>query len=445
MTTGSQTAIPRQRSLEATIDWSYQLLNPSEQIVLERLAVFAGGFSPDAAEEVCADEQLPRVQVVPTLFSLVEKSLIRHGTGIHGGARYSMFETIRKHVRNKLAARGDSADVERRHAVFLSTMASSTEAELRTARQVEWLAQLDEEHDNFRTAIEWALEREPLLALEIVTELSEFWARQHIGEGTTWVTRAMAAVAPTGELRARALELAGTMANMKGDFDLARALFKDATEQWAQLGNWGRAGHSTEFLGLATFHAGDHKLAFEHFHRAVELLRPLGEPWYLAGAINDFGFLVHQSGDSLSARALLDEALQLARQSDDPYELGLVLNSLAEVELSLGLHNEARAHEEESLELALRLDNAWLAGWALAGRARLALVADDPELCIRLMAASEAAWSSIGAIGPQWWSERVDTTVMAARRQLSDPVANNAWGEGKGMTIQAVIASVLKP
>ena len=443
LTTGSNTAMPRQRSLEATVDWSYELLSPTEKMVLERLAVFAGGFSPGAAEAVGADDQSPSPGVVPTLFSLVEKSLIQHGAGVDGSARYSMLETIREYSRSKLRARGTSVDVERRHAAYFSAMASPTDAELRSSRQVEWLAQLEQEYDNFRTAFEWALEKEPLLALDIATKLAWFWVRRHPGEGATWVSRAMAAEAPSGELRARALELAGRLAWGKGEMELARALLTDATEAWANLGDGPRAAHTTGLLGNIIFESGDHELGLEHQNRAVEHLRPLEDHWRLAYVLNNLGWYQHIRGDPSTATPLLHEALQHARQSEDPFLMGIVLDSLAEIEEALGLHHEARPHLQECLELAVRLDDARLAGGAFRGWARLALFEDNPEVCIRLMAAGDAALSSIGAAVTLLDREGLDATINSARSQLSDDVADRAWREGQAMTVREAVASVV--
>jgi predicted ATPase/DNA-binding SARP family transcriptional activator len=443
--TSTRTATSRHHSLEATVDWSYQLLGPLEQLLFQRLAVFAGGFTPGAAEEVCADEQLPRADVLPTLFSLIEKSLIRLGTSVGGAARYGMLETIREYSRNKLRATTGAVEVRRRHGIYFSAMASSTEATVRTSQQVEWLARLEEELDNFRTAIDWALEMEPQLALEIATRLGEFWRRRHIGEGARWVRRATEAAVPTGDLLARAVDVAGQLAWMVGDDDPARALLSEATERWADLGDMPHAGRAMDLLGTVYFNSGDRELGLEYMHRAIDLLRPTGDQWRLASALNNLGFSLHQMGDSLKAKPLLDESLQLARQCNDLTMVALALDSIADLEMSLGRHREARAHWQECFAIAMRLDNTRLTATVLEGRARLALLDGDPELCLRLAASGDAAWSSIGAVAPEYWRDIIAATVEAARRQLPDTVADTTWREGQTMTAQEIMASVIGP
>jgi predicted ATPase/DNA-binding SARP family transcriptional activator len=443
LTTGSSATTPRHYSLEATVDWSYQLLSSPEQLLFQRLAVFSGGFAPDAAEEVCGDEHLPRRDVMPTVFSLVEKSLIRLGATIRGGARYTMLQTIRACSLNKLQAGPGAFDVHKRHALYFSSMASNTEAAARTRQQVEWLAQLEEEHDNFRTAIEWGLQREPLLALEIATSLDEFWARRHLGEGITWVKRAMEAAVPTGELQARATEVAGHLALLTGGQELAFAQLEEAAKQWAALGNVARAGQCTERLGSGHFASGAIELGLEQNKRAVEMLRTTGDQWRLASALNNLGFNLALAGDSLTAKPLLREALQLARQCDDPHSVADILDSIAEVEMSLGRFNDARVLWKECFAIAMRLGDKRQTANYLERRAGIALVEGDPELCIRLASAGEAARSMIGEVAPPDWRDMVAKTVEAARRQLPDLAADTAWREGKSMTVEEVMTSVV--
>jgi len=445
LTTGTRTVTPRHHSLEATFDWSYQLLSSSEQLLFQRLAVFSGGFKPDAAEEVCADEHLLRRDVVPTLFSLVEKSLIRLGATIRGGARYTMLQTIRECSLNKLQASPGAVDVHKRHALYFSSMASLTEATVRTRQQVEWLAQLEAEHDNFRTAIEWGLQSEPLLALEIATRLDEFWARRHLGEGITWVKRALDAAAPTGELQARATEVAGHLALLTGEQELAFSQLEEAVKKWEALGNVARAGKATERLGSGHFASGAIEQGLEQNKRAVEMLRPTGDNWQLASALNNLGFNLALNGDSLTAKPLLDEALQLARQCDDPHSVADILDSIAEVEMSLGRFNEARALWKECFAIAMRLGDKRQTANYLERWAGIALVEGDPELCIRLASAAEVARSMIGEVAPRDWRDMVAKTVEAARRQLPDLAAATAWREGQTMTAEEVMASVVSP
>jgi predicted ATPase len=443
--TAPTTTTTRHQSLEATFDWSYQLLSSSEQLLLQRLAVFSGGFRPDAAREVCADEHLLQRDVVPTLFSLVEKSLIRLGATSHGGARYAMLQTIRECSLDKLQASAGAVELRLRHARYFSSMASLTEVIMRTQQQVEWLTQLEEEHDNFRAAIEWSLRGEPLLALEIATGLDEFWTRRHVGEGITWVKRAMEATLPTGELQARATDVAAHLTWTTGDHEAGLALLGEAAQRWVALGDMARAGQAMARLGTGQFASGEIELGLKLLNRAVEMVRPTGDQWRLMSALNNLGFNLAFIGDSSTAKPLLDEALQLARQCDDPHSVANILDSIAEVEMSLGRHNQARALLQEFFAIAKHLDDRRQSAYVLDRRAQLALFEGDPELCIRLASASEVARSSIGEVAAPDWRDMIAKTVEAARRQLPDLAADNAWREGKTMTAEEVMASAISP
>jgi predicted ATPase/DNA-binding SARP family transcriptional activator len=444
LTTGSRTALPRQRSLEATVDWSYQLLTPKEQLLLQRLAVFAGGFTPAAAEEVCADQALARADVMPALFGLVEKSMIRAGSDLRGGARYTMLETIREYGLNRLRAHSNDGEALRRHADYFSRIAATSEASLRTEQQVEWLAQLEDEHDNFRTAMDWALQKAPAVALEIATNLGDYWRRNRIGEGNAWVTRAMQGMQPTGELAARAVDVAGQLARLVGELDVARKLWAEAAERWAALGEVRRAAFATDRLGALHFETGARAVGLELMNKAVEMLRPTGDEWELASALNNLGYSLHRAGDTPTAKPFVDEALILARKSGDPWSLASVLDSAADIEMSLGRHNEARAFWEECFALVTRLGDKGQAASVLEARAQLALLEGDPEFALRLIAAGQVSRNSIGEATPQDWREVVKTTLEAARSQLPDSAADEAWHEGETMAIEEIMKSVIE-
>jgi tetratricopeptide (TPR) repeat protein len=253
----------------------------------------------------------------------------------------------------------------------------------------------------------------------------------------------MEAAKPTGELRARATEVAGHLAWLTGDQESAFALIGEAGESWTALGNVPRAGHAMDRLGAGHFASGAIELGFEQMNRAVDMLRPAGDKWRLVSALNNLGYNLALNGKPMTAKPLLDEALQLARQCDDPHAISSVLDSLAEVEMSLGRFNEARALWQECFAIARRLDDKRQTAYLLEARARLALHEGDPALCIRLASAAEVARSSIGEIAPQDWREIVIKTVEAARHQLPDLAADTAWREGKTTTLEDVMASVL--
>ena len=230
---GSRTAMPRQRTLHATMDWSHELLGQKERVVFRRLSVFAGGFTLEAAESVCAGEELQRDEVLELLSQLVDKSLVvaqeRDGT-----ARYRLLETIRQYGRERLEEAGEAAQVREQHAGYYLALAEEAEPELKGDRQVTWLERLETEHDNLRVAMAWLLGtrrvgvgREARLGAVAV---SGGYAPTSPKDGDRWSRRCRreGSAAMSASARAKALFVAGMMANYQGDHLSAEPLVQES-------------------------------------------------------------------------------------------------------------------------------------------------------------------------------------------------------------------------
>jgi predicted ATPase len=215
LTGGSRTALPRQQTLKALIDWSWDLLSDVERTLLRRLSVFVGGWTLEAAEAVVTDDALAASNVLDGLTQLVNKSLVvMEDQG--GAARYRLLETIREYARDRLIQAGEAEAVRSRHLDFFLQLAEMAEPGLRRADQVEWLARLEMEHDNLRMALKWSLHHEALEAgWRIAGDLARFWyLRGYWNEGREWLERLLSHPwdeAPASELalRARAKALCG--------------------------------------------------------------------------------------------------------------------------------------------------------------------------------------------------------------------------------------------
>src|SRR5829696_2809070 len=221
LSAGGRTAVPRQRTLHATMDWSHELLPEEERTLFRRLSVFAGGFTLEAVESVCAGEDLTRDEVLELLSHLVDKSLVMVREE-SGEARYRLLETVRQYGWEKLSESGEEEQVRERHAGHYLTLAEEAEPELKGEGQVAWLKRFEREHDNLRAAMRWLLDRgESEKAVRLGWALWLFWwIRGHFAEGRRSMERALttggsAAMPPSA--RAKALFVAGTMACGQGD------------------------------------------------------------------------------------------------------------------------------------------------------------------------------------------------------------------------------------
>lgn len=233
----SRTEVPRHQTLRATMDWSYGLLSFEEGRLLNSLAVFAGGWTLEAAQTVCASSISQRDETdvngfFDLLFRLVDKSLVIHGGQTTRERRYRMLETVRQYAHEKLIAAGDVVAIHKRHARFFLDFVDQIEPRINSATRMACLAQLDAEHDNLRTALSWAIRTEPEIALRLGGSLWWFWFHQgYWREGRAWLGQALVSVAEeatTSPRRAKALLASGMLAWAHGDRSAARASLEES-------------------------------------------------------------------------------------------------------------------------------------------------------------------------------------------------------------------------
>ena len=240
LTGGARTAMPRQQTLEASVEWSHELLDDSERAVLRRLSVFAGGFTVEAAEAVCADEAVDAYAVLDVLTHLVDKSLVQVDHGADD-ARYRLLETIRQFARDRVLESGDGPATRDRHLAFFLTLAEDGEPQLQRADGVALLHRYEVEHDNFRAALDWAESSGQIEAmLRVATALTLFWElRGHLGEGCRWFARALSHDVAPSVVQARALWGGAHVAVYNDDDELARDLAGQAQAVAAIVGESG--------------------------------------------------------------------------------------------------------------------------------------------------------------------------------------------------------------
>ena len=440
LTGGADDLPERQRTLRDAIEWSYNLLEPSEQTLLARLGVFAGGCSLELADAV-AGEGMALGESFEALASLVDKSLVRQRDGAEGEPRFGLLETIREYALERLEQRGELEELRRRHAMRFLELVEAAEPELSRANQVVWLDRLDEENDNIRAAVSWAVAAGEIeLALRLAGALVRFWStRGLMREGRARLSEALAApgsVAPA--TLAKAHFAAGYAAVGEGDFLAARSDFerslehareaaderaegaalaqlawlasvggeperaRELAEQSAELAE--RVGDKLTASGAATTladlaaAAGDRDEAIALYERGLALRRALGDKRLVANSLVGHGRAQLLKGDYQRAKALLDEALMVARQVKDTWIISVALGNLGRVELCAdGDPGRARALLAEALQLARdRNDRRGSAQWAQALAAACALEsrpADASQLC----ACAEALRETTGA------------------------------------------------
>ncbi|MET8681739.1 LuxR C-terminal-related transcriptional regulator [Streptomyces sp. NPDC004647] len=269
---------PRQRTLRAAIDWSYELCSPKERLLWARLAVFSGGLDLEAAEEVCAGGGIDRAEMLELISGLVDKSIIRRMQD-GGPARYQLLETIRHYGRELLAASGQEVALRRRHRDWFLHLAEETEAAWNHPRQVEWLSRLAKEHSNLRAALEFSL-TDPggaRPALAIGSALWPYWlASGAFTEARHWLGQALARDPEPTPVRAKALWAGAWYAIQQGHVQEALPLLADCRRLALELGDETALAWATQWSGQAAMFQGDIPRAVELFSEALERHRALG-------------------------------------------------------------------------------------------------------------------------------------------------------------------------
>ncbi|MGB8645888.1 MAG: tetratricopeptide repeat protein, partial [Anaerolineae bacterium] len=378
LTAGSRTALPRQQTLRALIDWSYNLLSESEQQLLRRLAVFAGGWTVDAAEQVTGfrpparddalagmtQDRLPGARDVDLLARLVDKSLVLAQTQT-GESRYSMLETIREYARDKLEEAGlaERDTARTRHLNYFRDRAVQIEPQLRGAQQMQWMRALEVEHDNIRAALTWAHSSNQIESgLELATALWRFWkVRGYYSEGRRWYALLLAqsregncAAAPA--TCARALYAAGMLAYYQSDPAPAARLHEEALSIRRELGD-PHLAESLAGLGLVMRLQGDDTRAAGLYQTSLELARAANNTADMASALCYLGLVAINQGDTPRAIQFYEQALPLTRQSGDPEALANLLNNLGIAETYQNNLERGEALTAESLAIRRQLDD----------------------------------------------------------------------------------------
>ena len=429
---------PRQQTLRATIDWSYELLRKEEQRLLARLAVFRGGSTLETAEKVC-DGGIDELQ------SLVDKSLLRQRDD-----RFWMLETIREYAAERLEDSGEAEELRRRHAEHFLALVEEAEPHLRKESEEsrQWIDRFDPEHDNLRAALD-QLEAsgETQLALRLAGVVWWFWdARSHLVEGRRRLENALRADGRPTAARAKALNGAGEMAMNAGDIAAARLCAEEALALHRVIGDaWGTA-YSAHLLGHANLDLLDYQAAQPLIEESVRLFGELDDQFHNLFATHLLAWTCYRLGDGEQARSLWQDNLQRSRAMGDRNVEALALGALADnVELKEGRVDDAlsmmtdayRIHRDlDGPAVQTAMDMGRLAhGLALAGRAVAAA---------RVLASTTALYEEIGARARPIDAERIENTLSAIRTQLDDAALAVAWDEGKALTPDEAVALALK-
>ena len=428
---GGRDADARQQTLRATIEWSHDLLNAEEQALFARLAIFRGGCTLEAAEQVVDAD-------IDTLQSLVDKSLVRHS-----GDRFRMLETIREFAAERLAASGNRESLVRRYAEHFLALAEAAEEPLDSTAEVreEWCDLFEADHENLRAAMDhFEAAGDFQSSMRMAGAIIEFWdERAHYGEAKLRYERLLASDATRSIPRAKTLDGAAHMGGVTGN--LAKAI------EWQQesLGIYRELGHERGIalamwgLGYLSVESGDLATAQPILHEVVDRLERLGNETLVGWATRTLAFSYEEQGDRERARELHQQNCVRARKLDDIPLLSTALSALATYAIADGRPIDAARFARESLELASRMRDRMMATSRLCAAAEtLASLGLGSEAAV-LIACAEAQYEEIGAREP--WAERMnERTIVRIHALIDDAAFEAASAQGRGLTPEAAAA-----
>jgi non-specific serine/threonine protein kinase len=359
LTAGSRTAPPRHQTLRALIDWSHNLLSEPERALLRRLSVFAGGWTLEAAEAVCAGQETEERQVLNLLTRLVETSLVLYEEREDGG-RYRLLETVRQYGREHLEEAAEAVAVRGRHRDWFLELAEQGEPELVGAHQAQWLDRLEREHDNLRAALAWSEAEGPVEAgLRLGGALREFWyARGYWTEGREYLEGLLALPGAKARTvgRAKALAALGFLVQEQGEREKARTLFEESLEICRERGDRLDAAYSLGMLGNLARGRGEYEAARALLEESRAIHREECYKRGIAWSLHLLGGLAQTQGEYDAARVLYEESLVIHREADVRGGIAWSLGALGNVARIQGEYGTARALLEECLLICQELD-----------------------------------------------------------------------------------------
>jgi predicted ATPase/class 3 adenylate cyclase len=356
LTGGRRTARPRQQTLRATIDWSYDLLSEPERSLLRGLSIFSGGWTLEAAERACLQNE-SESDIIDLMTRLVDKSLVVMYEGL-GHTRYRMLETTRQYALEKLTELGEDQTAYINHFSYYLQLAEEAENQLIGPDQAKWLNQLEREHDNFRTALEWSIKQgKNQDALRMSSALGLFWLKHsHFSEGIRWFERVLERGHDLPEQgKVKAWRWAGFLTFWQQNLAAARRIYTQNLEREEELGDkWGIA-FSLHMLANIAIAEGNVKDGRELHNKSIALSREINAVWVLALAQFSLGYCELLEGHLAIAEELCSESLKHFRSLGEKFGMGQVLSNLGFVMCTKGDFVSAKTIFLEALNLSMEM------------------------------------------------------------------------------------------
>lgn len=450
LTSGSRTALPRQQTLSAAIDWSYDLLTEPERVLLRRLSVFPGGCTLAAAELVCADEDgadgILSSQILDLLSHLVDKSLVvvdKQGNE----TRYRILETIRQYGYEKLVGAGEDGMVHQRQLEWLVRFTKEADPKLRGAEMNLWARRLDDELDNIRTSLEWGFEHgQSSNGAELVGTLAWYnFLRSNDREAKRWSEKAESLTrdAPS-TARAEALLALGIALTDLGDEEKAETVLQEALTHYRAFNNQWRAALVLNTLGLIKNRQDEFDRAEQYLQEALAIRRTIGDAWGITHTLQNFGGIAERSEDYAKAQAIHEEGLRLSEALGDERMVARRFSDMGRIALAQGDLTRADAMLRRAVTALWQMNEKFSLLQSLESLARVMAAQGQGRRAAQLLGAVESARGDLGIKLSQATLAAWERLVGPIQAQLGEEESRKAQADGHAMTLDQAIAYALE-
>jgi non-specific serine/threonine protein kinase len=438
--------LPQHQTMRATLDWSYELLSTHERTLLQRVSVFAGGWTLDMAEEVCPGEGITRTEILHLLQQLVDKSMVLVDA-TQSSARYRLLEPIRHYAAERFDASGEAAAYRARHAAAYLELAEIADVDPAGAAEISSLDRLEREHENLRVALRWALANQRhVMALRGAAALFQFWERRgHFQEGCTWLRQALAAGAEApAEYRARALNALACLYWRGPSIDGASGIAEQALQLSREAGDARDIAWALLNRGMIAYFRDDAEAAIGYLEESVQVARTAGRMALLGLALTFAGRarMWAHGPDDARATSLIVEGLSVAEEAQSRLPMGHALLTLGDrawrrgdVEGALGYWRRSLVVRSEALDRRGIAGSIERLAWGMAETRRF-------EHAAWLFATAEAQHQALG-VEPRHDEVRDHERLVAATRQYLGGFYVTLYAAGKAASVEEAVMRAL--
>lgn len=443
LTDGSRVAAARQRTLRATIDWSYELLDDSERAMFRRLGVFVGGFDLHAADGVTSGGPVA-AGVLSLLTRLVDKSLVQAGPPVQGRARYRLLDSVREYALERLADNAEAEIVGRRHAQHYLERAEQAAVHLRRLAAVEWLDRLTAESGNFRAALDWSLATDHQLFVSLTLALSDFWSiRGHTQDSAMRLPDALQWETGRTAARRRLLAHLGTLAWRRGDYPTARRHLEESVAIARETGDEEGLAKALGTLGFVLF-GGDHSEADGFFQEQLEIASRLQNDELVADALSNAAIHALHEVDGPKAAAATERCIATWRRLGDHWLLGIDLGLRGLALIVSGDLEGAEASLAEGIRIRASTSDSGKVGTIVDFAAELNARRGKFERATLLAGMADAMYARVGVLPPSLAVASRQRWIDGVRSRLGKRV-DTLLKEGAAFTFEDAVAFALDP